>query len=62
MVERHWTTSLSKKELQHLLDNHFFSEASFIMSRKYRQSFAHGDTELCSICRQIAVKLKVSDR
>ncbi len=59
MVERHWTTSLSKRELQHLLDNHLFSRESFIMSRKYHQSFIHGDTVSCADCQQIAVKLEL---
>ena len=57
ILEHHWTTPLSKKDLQHLLDNHLFSKESFIMLRKYRQSFAHGDAAICSDCRQIAIKL-----
>jgi len=56
---KHWTSPLDINDLHHLLDNHLFSRESFIMSRKYRQSFAHGNTELCSKCRRIAKKLGI---
>ena len=57
MTERHWTTPLSRKNLQHLLDNHLFSKESFIMARKYKQSYAHGRTDLCLPCQEIGKKL-----
>ncbi len=57
--QKHWTAPLSKKDLEHLLDNHFFSIESFIMARKYYQSHIHGNTEHCLPCREIAIKLRL---